>query len=229
MPIASWTASSIGVLQTITDIRPSGISAVPIVNGFVEQTTDDPTLMRTLDNSFHVRCDPVQSVGRVWVGPGQIKLPSGTIITRNGAGPPNGYYIGPFTINGQIAGQSAVQGRPGVPDAVKGCVQIFVDQNGNLTFNSAPPPPTPLTVFPSTVFPIAVVSIDSACRVYDVIDARPLFLRRLMPENKAQRQKLNRARAEIGQAVEDLHPLPRGAHFSRHLCCQESKGTSERG
>jgi hypothetical protein len=138
-------------------------------------TSDDPTLMRTLDNSFHVRCDSVQSVGRLWVGPGRLKLPSGTIITRNGVGPPNGYYLGAFTVNGQIAGQSAVQGRPGVPDAVKGVVQVFFDQNGNLTFNSAPPPPTPLTSFPSTVFPIAVVSIDSACRVFDVIDARPYF------------------------------------------------------
>jgi hypothetical protein len=103
------------------------------------------------------------------------RLPNGTTVAWNGAGQPNGYYIGPFVISGQIAGQQAVQGRPGVPGAVKGCVQVYVDNTGAVTWSGAPSYPTPLTAFPSNVFPLAVVSIDSAARVFDVIDARPYF------------------------------------------------------
>jgi len=120
MQIASWTASSIGVLQTITDVRPSGLVAMPTINGFQEVTTDDPTLMRTLDNSFHLRTDHNQPTGQVYVEAGSIRLPNSTVVTWNGADPPNYFYFGPFVRNGVIAGQQAVKGRPGVPDAVKG-------------------------------------------------------------------------------------------------------------
>jgi hypothetical protein len=175
MQIASWTASSIGVLQTITDVRPSGLTAMPTINGFTEQTLDDPKLMRTLENSYHVRVDHLQPTGMVYVGPGQIKLPNNSIVTFTNQGTPNYNYFGPFVRSGVIAGQQAVQGRPGVPDAVKGIVQTFIDQTGTITWNDAPAYPMPITVFPNTVFPLAMVSIDSACRVYDVIDARPYF------------------------------------------------------
>jgi hypothetical protein len=65
-----------------------------------------------------------------------------------------------------------VIGRSGLADAVAGIVQVFIDNTGAITWNDAPAPPTPVTTFPSNVFPLSVISVDSACRVFDVIDAR---------------------------------------------------------
>jgi hypothetical protein len=173
MQIAAWTASSVGVIQTIQDVRPSGITSMPVVNGFQEQVTDSPTLMRTLDNSFHIRADLLQPTGKIFVGGGQIKLPNSIVVTWNGAGPPNYFYLGPFVRSGVIAGQSAVTGRPGLSDAVKGIVQLFIDQTGAVTWNDAPAYPAPETSFASNYFPLAVAYIDSAARINNIVDARP--------------------------------------------------------
>jgi hypothetical protein len=131
--------------------------------------------MRTLDNSFHVRTDHLQPTGKVYVGPGQIRLPNGSVVTWNGAGPPNYFYFGPFVRSGQIAGQSAVQGRPGVPDVVRGIVQLYIDNTGTITWNDAPAYPTPEISFASNVFQLAVVYIDSAARLFNIVDARRFF------------------------------------------------------
>ena len=112
-------------------------------------------------------------VGKVYVGGGQIKLPNRTVVTWNGAGPPNYFYIGPFVRNGQIAGEPAVTGRPGLGDAVKGIVQLFIDQTRAVTWNDAPAYPTPETSFTSNCFPLAVAYIDSASRINNIVDARP--------------------------------------------------------
>jgi|SRR5215472_12330502 len=173
MQIASYVVNGIGLLQSITDVRPSGLSAFPIINGFQEQSTDNIAMLRTLDNSFHIRCDKNQAVGRVFVGPGQIKLPNNSVVTFTNQGPPNWNWFGPFVRNGVIAGKQAVTGRSGLADAVAGIVQLYIDNTGTITWNDAPAPPTPITTFPSNVFPLAVVFVDSAARIFDVIDARP--------------------------------------------------------
>ena len=201
IPIASYVVNGTGILQSNTDIRASGLSAFPIISGFQEQSTDDITKLRTLDNSFHVRCDHTGVVGRVYVGAGVMKLPNSTIVTWSGV-QPTGFWIGPFVTNGVIRGKSAVTGRPGLADAVAGICQVYMDNKGGNHVQRWPSLSLTCDYFPIKRVPSGCSLCRLSSKNLRCNRCTPCYVRRIMANTV-----LNEARRQYEKAIIDLREI----------------------